>query len=221
MSALAGQTSPIELSNLDNAIGDQIFTVYRCKSADIPIILSAPHGGSYSFGNQRLLLKCRPDAPGVIKKGDVSTFELLTAIDTYILKRINRKCHLVAARFHRTFIDANRDNHVPSQIAYHPACNASKAIYDSYHGHIDSCIGASLDGNNHSRCLLLDIHGMRPYSDFIVVGTRNGGTCGTTGVTSANFPHMGFLWILRHILGSIVVPGNVKISRPNNPSLVS
>jgi hypothetical protein len=47
------------------------------------------------------------------------------------------------------------------------------------------------------RVLLIDLHGMGPYTDFIVVGTLNGQTCTTNS---------DFLSHLRNLLGNTVLP---------------
>lgn len=180
--------------------------IHRIDKANIPIILTAPHGGPSRCGSHSM--KARPLLPGVVTKCDLYTMELLTLIDESVRRRTNdqKRPHVVAARFHRQFIDANRNGRVLSQVAYHPDCPNAKLHYEQYHDHIDSCIAHSLDGSPFSRALLLDIHGMGPYSDYVVVGTLNGQTCTTSGSQSISQPYMGFLWHLRGLLGTAVLP---------------
>lgn len=180
--------------------------IHRIDTANIPIILTAPHGGQSRCGSHSM--KARPQLPGVVTKCDLYTMELLTLIDESIRRRTNdkKRPHIVAARFHRQYIDANRNGRILSQVAYHPDCPIAKSNYEQYHDHIDSCIAHSLDGSPFSRALLLDIHGMGPYSDYVVVGTLNGQTCSTSGSQSISQPYMGFLWHLRGLLGTAVLP---------------
>ena len=180
--------------------------LHRIDNANIPIILTAPHGGQSRCGSHSM--KARPQLPGVVTKCDLYTMELLTLIDESIRRRTNdqKRPHIVAARFHRQYIDANRNGRILSQVAYHPDCLIAKSNYEQYHDHIDSCIAHSLDGSPFSRALLLDIHGMGPYSDYVVVGTLNGQTCSTSGSQSISQPYMGFLWHLRGLLGTAVLP---------------
>lgn len=78
-------------------------------------------------------------------------------------------------------IDANRNARVLSQVAYHPNCITARNAYDDYHNSIEDCISHSISSSSFSRALLLDIHGMSPYTDSIIVGTLNGQTCATSG----------------------------------------
>lgn len=184
----------------------ETMVLYRIEKANIPVILTAPHSGSSKSGG--LTMMARPILPGVVTRGDLHTLELLVLIDEYIRRRTcnEKRPHVVAARFHRQFIDANRNSKVLSQVAYHPECSRSKETYEEYHGRIENCISHSLDGSSHSHTLLLDIHGMGPYSDHVIVGTLNGQTCTTSGHQSISQPHMGFLWHLRGLLGTTILP---------------
>lgn len=194
-------------SSLDSELNrKETMVLYRIEKANIPVILTAPHSGSSRSGS--LTMIARPLLPGVVTRGDLHTLELLVLIDEYIRRRTcnEKRPHVVAARFHRQFIDANRNSKVVSQVAYHPDCSSSKETYEEYHGRIENCISHSLDGSSHSRALLLDIHGMGPYSDHVIVGTLNGQTCTTSGHQSISQPHMGFLWHLRGLLGTTILP---------------
>ena len=194
-------------SSLDTNIDMKTAMIlHRTENANIPVILTAPHGGPLRFGNQNIT--ARPLLPGIVTRGDLHTMELLIMIDDYVRRRTcnERRPHIVAARFHRQFIDANRNSRIPSHVAYHPGCSIAKNLYDQYHNLIDNCVTHSIDSSPFARTLLLDIHGMGPYSDYVVVGTLNGQTCATVGPESVSQPHMGFLWHLRRILGSSVLP---------------
>ena len=155
--------------------------LHRTENANIPVVLTAPHGGPLPVGNQNMTP--RPSIPGVVTRGDLHTMDLMILIDEYVRRRTSntKRPHIVAARFHRQYIDANRNSRITSHAAYHPDCPTAKGVYDQYHNRIDTCIAHSMDSSPFCRTLLLDIHGMGPYSDFVIVGTLNGQTCATSG----------------------------------------
>jgi N-formylglutamate amidohydrolase len=136
----------------------------------LPIILSAPHGGS-------------KEVPGVpprkgegLAKGprgfftgrDGGTEELTYALAEAIEKRLGKKPYFIVARFHRRYIDANR----PPEVALESP-NA-RPVYDAYHralaGYCQQVKKA------HGRGLLLDVHGQAAEADTIFRGTQNGKT---------------------------------------------
>ena len=136
----------------------------------LPIILSAPHGGT-------------AEVPGVApRKGDGlatggagfaavrdgNTEELAYALSAAIEKATGKKPYLVAARFHRRYIDANR----PPDIAYEDA--KAKPVYDAYRGQLaDYCRAVK---KTYGKGLLLDLHGQASHKDEVVRGTQNGKT---------------------------------------------
>lgn len=136
----------------------------------LPIILSAPHGGT-------------EDVPGVSpRKGeglptggsgffagrDGNTEELAAAISDAVEKAMGKKPYLVAAKFHRKFIDANR----PPEIAYEDP--KAKPTYDAYRDQLAAyCREVK---KQHGRGLLLDVHGQGAMKDTIIRGTKDGKT---------------------------------------------
>ena len=140
------------------------------QAGKLPVILSAPHGGT-------------KDVPGVSpRKGeglptggsgffagrDGGTEELAHAISAAIEKKTGKRPYLVAARFHRKYIDANR----PPEIAYEEA--KAKPTYDAYRGALaEYCREVK---KTHGRGLLLDVHGQGRMKDTVIRGTRDGKT---------------------------------------------
>lgn len=59
-------------------------------------------------------------------------------------------------------------------------------------------------GGAPQRILHLDIHGVKKYSDFVVVGTNHGATCSKSLLEGEN----GFLWHLRRLIPAAVLPGS-------------
>ena len=181
--------------------------IYRCEKADIPIIITAPHGGYHSFGNQsNRLLERDTSVLGVIIKKDLNTLELSAFIDQYIRMKINRYPHYIGALFHRKYIDANRNDQRLEDHAYNPTDLQAMRIYRNYHDKIDECISHM----NNQNMLLLDIHGFRDpmYSNSIVIGTRKGTSCDLKNV---NERWVGFCFHLRHIMGVGNSNDSVKI----------
>lgn len=181
------------------------YFVHRTEEANLPIVLTAPHGGWASYGGQDSVFLERQRGPGIVTKGDLHTYRLLQLIDAGITRKTSgMKAHFVAAKFHRKYIDANRSAYIPSQHACNPACERAKDVYDSYHNQVSQCIAHILRGNPKQNVLLLDIHGMQPYKDFVIIGSKSGETC---SLQRANMEWTGFMWNLRRVFGeSMILP---------------
>src|SRR5262245_23656083 len=76
----------------------------------LPIILSAPHGGSAPIeGVPERKGEGIPHKPGkFVTSRDTGTEELEAAIADAIEARMKKRPYLVAAKFHRKYCDANR-----------------------------------------------------------------------------------------------------------------
>ncbi|MBL8822945.1 MAG: N-formylglutamate amidohydrolase [Planctomycetia bacterium] len=131
----------------------------------MPVILSAPHGGTV-------------DIPGVEERsgGDtVAQFTTVRDINTDLLaleladalkKKLNGTPYVVVARFSRKYIDANR----PAQGAYES--EKARPIYDAYHQALETA--CKKVKSKWGSGLLLDIHGQAVQADAIFRGTLNG-----------------------------------------------
>ncbi len=148
------------------AAGDYIVS----QRGELPIILSAPHGGTKKLPGV-------PERKGVgIPKGgagfsiafDSNTDLLLLELASAIHAKFGKKPYFVLAQFSRRYVDANR----PPEIAYeHPM---AKPIYEAYH---DALALHCRDVKKaFGRGLLLDIHGQGSARDTIFRGTQNGKT---------------------------------------------
>ncbi len=81
---------------------------------------------------------------------------------------VHRKPYIVAACFHRRYIDANRT----PKNAYEN--EAARQYYDHYHNQIKSCIGEVKGAfPDVQASLLIDIHGQSYQPEVIFRGTRN------------------------------------------------
>lgn len=149
------------------------------QKGDLPILLTASHGG-------------REKVPGVpVRKakhppgGDPNTLEITLELARAIEAKLGAKPFVVAARFHRKYIDANREPAKAYEVA------AAATHYDAYHAEIAACI-AQIRGRWRDRGLLIDIHGNSDFRGFLR-GTDNGGTMprviarhGEEGLTGPN-----------------------------------
>lgn len=134
------------------------------QKGDLPIIISSPHGGTQPVPGvpERMV----GGAGKFVKLRDGDTDVLASRIAEEIEKIMGARPHLVIARFHRKFIDANR----PVAGAYESA--AAKPHFDAYHDALDA---ARLDVRDRwGSGILIDIHGQGTDQNAIFRGTING-----------------------------------------------
>lgn len=140
------------------------------QAGTIPIILSAPHGGTEVVPGVpvRKGEGIERGGRGFVIARDGGTQELARDIANAIEKRMGGRPYFVLAEFHRRYLDPNR----PAQIAYeHPD---AKPFYDRYHGALSTF--AKEVNEKFGRGLVLDIHGQGSARDTIFRGTQNGKT---------------------------------------------
>ena len=129
----------------------------------LPILLSAPHGG-------------RQRPPGLVRREhgtvarDIGTAELARGVAREIERQAGLRPYLVAARFHRAYVEANR---AEDDGAYGDADGA--AYWRAYHGALHGFVG-EIRNRWHGFGLLIDLHGQGAHPESIVRGTRNGRT---------------------------------------------
>lgn len=140
------------------------------KRGRLPVVLSAPHGGTRDvFGvPPRRGVGLPTGGSGFFAGRDGGTEELADALAAEIERRTGKAPYLVAARFHRKFIDANR----PPDIAYEDA--RAKPVYDAYRDTLAAYCREVRAA--HGRGLLLDVHGQGSMPDAVVRGTKDGKT---------------------------------------------
>lgn len=142
----------------------------RTQAGELPIILSAPHGGKLDVPNVdvRKGEGLKTGGSGFVVSRDTGTEELAQQVAATIEKRFGKKPYFVIARSHRKYLDPNR----PPEIAYEDT--DAKPVYDAYHSALtDSC--RDMQKKFH-KGLLLDIHGQREAKDTVFRGTQNGKT---------------------------------------------
>jgi N-formylglutamate amidohydrolase len=140
---------------------DRLIDVHR---GTIPIIISAPHGGT-------------EDVPGVpprvnaqayrfVTGGDTNSRELAQKLVADLERRLGGKPYYVMARFKRRYLDVNRkpaDSYESPRAAFY---------YQAYHETLAEYVREVQE--KFGGGLLIDVHGQATYKDDILVGTVGG-----------------------------------------------
>ncbi len=136
------------------------------ESGDLPIILSAPHGGHDAIANvaERQGEGVERFNPRSDSNTDILTERLADAIE----KKLSKRPYVVIARFHRKYVDANRRG----RDAYES--EEAKVVYDSYHQALAKARSQVME--RWGRGILFDIHGQAVEPKAILRGTQNGKT---------------------------------------------
>jgi N-formylglutamate amidohydrolase len=151
----APKKAPLEL--------ERLVTVQK---GEIPIILSAPHGGRRSIVG----VPARKDesAKQFVTVTDTNTQRLAEALAKSIEKRWG-KPYVVVAQFSRQYLDANR----PVEDAWES--ENAKPVYEAYHSALGDAVKETRE--RWGRGLLIDLHGQAAQKATIFRGTSNGKTC--------------------------------------------
>lgn len=142
----------------------------QTQKGELPIILSAPHGGKLDVPNVdvRKGEGLPTGGSGFVVNRDTGTEELTQQVATAIENRFGKRPYFVIARSHRKYLDPNR----PPEIAYEDA--DAKPVYEAYHAALrDSCREVQ---QKFHKGLLLDIHGQGVAKDSVFRGSQNGKT---------------------------------------------
>ena len=168
------------------------------QAGDLPIVLTAPHGGRHGIPGV-------PQRTGGVQLRDEHTFEITQALAARLAVLLGAPPYVVAARFSRTRIDANR----PEETALEH--DAARPIYRAYHARIRHFV-ADARQRFPAGALLLDIHGQSSDPAAIVRGTRDGATMprllAQHGVAALTGP--------ASILGVLAARGHAVVP-PNTP----
>lgn len=173
------------------------------QRGDLPILLTAPHGGT----------KPIPDVAsrtsGTLLSDD-GTYELALLVSDELTKLTKgKKPYLVAAQFHRKFLDVNR----PVTNAFESA--PAKPYYETYHNQISNYV-AEIRQRFSGEGLMVDLHGQARDDASIFRGTGNGLTVtrllkqqGEPAFTGTN----SLLGLLA-AMGYNVIPNNTPPGKP-------
>jgi N-formylglutamate amidohydrolase len=136
------------------------------RSGQLPIILSAPHGGRDPVPN--VAPRQGEGVNQFVVVRDEHTAELTIAIADELAKRVGARPFLVIARFDRKYVDANRNERSAIEDPL------AQPYYRAYHQALEEF--TSSVQKKWKRGLLLDIHGQAKLPDALVRGTNNGQT---------------------------------------------
>jgi N-formylglutamate amidohydrolase len=153
------------------------------QTGDLPIILSAPHGGREAIPG---VPQRRGDAARKFATvRDENTAELAESLGAALQKNLGAKPYLVIARFARKYADANR----PAADAYESP--AAQACYEAYHQALRTACREVRD--RWGGGLLVDLHGQAAEGETVFRGTGGGQTvallrqrCGSDALCGPN-----------------------------------
>jgi N-formylglutamate amidohydrolase len=138
------------------------------EAGDLPIILSAPHGGSDAIPSVPVR---QGEGEGVDRfnaRSDFGTDKLTEKLADAIEEKLGKRPYTVIARFHRKYLDANRRE----RDAYES--QQAKAVYDTYHQGLADARQDVI--KRWGQGILFDIHGQGADPNAIFRGTQNGKT---------------------------------------------
>lgn len=138
------------------------------QAGDLPILLSAPHGGTLEIPGvpPRVGEGLPRGGAGFSTSRDIGTEQLARDVAEEIERRFGKKPYFVISRVRRRYVDPNR----PPRIAYED--QSAKPVYDRYHDSLARFCREALD--RFGGGLLLDLHGQGVHPDAVLRGTKNG-----------------------------------------------
>ncbi len=148
------------------------------QRGQMPVILSAPHGGPDRMPGVADRVRPDPSSAAATRwggfhggAGDVGTFELTQLVAARVKAKTGRAPYVVLNRAQRRHVDINR----PADLAYDPpGTDGPRQVYDAYHRALaEFCREVT---QTYGRGLLLDIHGQDAARDTVFRGTSDGRT---------------------------------------------
>ena len=167
-STFCGAQEPSKTQQLPES--DNVDELVTISSGSLPVILSAPHGGTLKISGvePREGIGMETGPSGFFTGRDGGTSELAIAVADALEKSTGKRPYLVISNAHRKYLDPNR----PSEIAYEDSDAAP--VYQRYHGTLGKYCKEILE--KHHAGLLLDIHGQGTSRETVYRGTSNGKT---------------------------------------------
>lgn len=132
----------------------------RLERGDLPIVLSAPHGGV-------LPIPGVPERQAGVRVRDEHTELVADVVWRRLWALTGRKPHLVQAQFHRKFLDANR----PAEAAFED--ERARFQWAAYHAALRRAVDEARRTSPRGG-LLVDLHGQAQDPETVHRGTRNG-----------------------------------------------
>lgn len=176
------------------------------QKGEIPIILSAPHGGTLEIPNAPARVK--KDTPQFSTAWDTRTDALAEACAEQIFKITGKRPYFVIAKFSRKFADANRSE------ANGTECEAAANVHRDYHSLLKEYTKEVAD--KYGKGLIIDIHGQGADRTICFRGTNN--RASVKGFPEEMFTGpKSFLGVLE-TEGVKVVPANSATEEKENPN---
>jgi N-formylglutamate amidohydrolase len=184
------------------AVAADVHSLIVARPGNLPILLSAPHGGLDHVPNVPLRSRGTTST-------DAYTIELMETLAKHLEHSLGAQPYVVAARFGRKYIDANR---AASEAFDSPA---AKPAYDAYHNRIRSFV-SQMKERFPRGALLLDIHGQLDDPGVVHRGTGNGATVAALVRNHGQEALIGPNSVLGvvHRRGYKVFPPNTPIGNP-------
>ncbi len=133
------------------------------EQGDLPIVLSAPHGGEVAMAGI-------PERQSGANDLDENTLQLALAIQKeFTTLTGGKKAYLVAGLVSRRYVDFNR----AAGRAYES--DAVAPVYEAYHAALNSAVKEAKDRVG-TKALLIDIHGQSADVTKVYRGTQDGQT---------------------------------------------
>jgi N-formylglutamate amidohydrolase len=132
------------------------------RAGGLPVILTAPHGGT-------AMIPAVPERTRGVTSRDAHTLELAQDVAARLTPLLGAPPYLVAARFSRKQIDANRAE------AEALESDAARPVYHAYHDAIRR-FAAEVRRRFPGGALLIDLHGQSTDPSVIHRGTQDGRT---------------------------------------------
>ncbi|MBY0308283.1 MAG: N-formylglutamate amidohydrolase [Phycisphaerales bacterium] len=151
---------PLKPRSAELADAADLITTQR---GTLPIIISAPHGGSIRVPGSK-----DRAAKGAVTVRDVNTADIALLVAQRLTDKLGAKPYFVIAQFPRKDADPNRaeDEAVEN--------DAARAQYRAYHRALQAAVSECRE--RFGDALLIDLHGQVKRPEALVRGTRNGKT---------------------------------------------
>ena len=138
-------------------------SLIQCQEGELPIILTAPHGGKLPIAG--VPERSKIDTPQFATVEDIRTNLLAERTAVQIEKDTGKKVFIVIAKFARKYADANRP------VEYGTECDAAAKVHQEYHKTLKSYVDKVT--KNFPQALLIDIHGQGSDKAVVYRGTQN------------------------------------------------
>lgn len=145
------------------ALAHQQTSLVETVEGDLPIILTAPHGGVLAIPGA--IERTNKDAKQFVTVTDTRTDTLARTTAAEIEKLTGKKPWVIIAKFGRKYLDVNRPIETGAEG------DAAKAVYKEYHNSVRNAVDSVR--KKFGKGFFLDIHGQGQQSDIVFRGTQN------------------------------------------------